>query len=180
LFLFGLLTIWLLHEPLENSSMPLRQRPWKTGGIGLLVLVIGVHLFWVALLISALLFAIGLWIGSMNLWGLSLAFLLAAYSLVGLLVAVLWVFIVYGTKLIVAWCFGAWIFEKLIPRLACYRILPLLLGTVVYALLRSIPVAGWVVGVLVTAAGMGAAWLAWRTRKPPLLVQPLVFDGPQG
>jgi hypothetical protein len=42
------------------------------------------------------------------------------------------------------------------------NLLALFAGTVIYALLRSIPYAGWIIDLLVTAAGMGAAWLAYR------------------
>ncbi len=181
LFLFGLLALWLLRRPLESAGQPPRQHPWRTLGVGLLVLVIGVHLFWVALLLSVLIFVLGLGIGFLDLWALSLVFMLASYAVLVLLVVALWLFIVYGTKLIVAWCFGAWAFEKLMPGLARFRVLPLLLGTVAYALLRSIPTAGWVVGVLVTAAGMGAAWLAWRSRRTPAPASPPpAFEGPRG
>jgi hypothetical protein len=38
---------------------------------------------------------------------------------------------------------------------------------VIYVFLRAIPILGWVISVLVTAWGIGGAWLAWRERRTP-------------
>jgi hypothetical protein len=88
---------------------------------------------------------------------------------------VLWLFIVYGTKIIIIYVAGTWLFGKLFQRRAIWMdILALLAGTVVYALLRAIPYVGWVFGILVSAAGVGFGWLAWRQwrHKPePILVE---------
>jgi len=122
----------------------------------------------VALLVAALIFVIGLGIGYLGLWALSVAFWVVGFSYLGIAVTALWAFIVYGTKIVVAYLFAAWVLEKILPAAFRYRALALLLGTLVYTLLVSIPFAGWVIDVLVTAAGMGAAWLAYRhSRTPP-------------
>jgi hypothetical protein len=87
----------------------------------------------------------------------------------------LWFFIVYGSKISVIYVAGTWLFGKLFQRRAVWMdLLALLAGTVVYALLRAIPYVGWVFGILVSAAGAGSGWLAWRQgrHKPePILVE---------
>jgi hypothetical protein len=40
-----------------------------------------------------------------------------------------------------------------------------LLGVVLYVLLRSIPVLGWLIGLLVTFVGLGAMWLLLREAR---------------
>jgi len=50
-------------------------------------------------------------------------------------------------------------------------LLALLVGASAYSLLRTLPYAGWVIGLLVTAAGAGSAWLAFRRRPKVLVVE---------
>lgn len=52
--------------------------------------------------------------------------------------------------------------RRLAPNSLNYKILPLLLGLLIYVLLAWLPYFGWVVAVLVNAVGLGAAWLAYR------------------
>jgi len=56
--------------------------------------------------------------------------------------------------------------KRLAPGVMKYRILPLLLGLVLYVVLRSIPVLGWAIEGIVTILGLGAIWLAVRHRRP--------------
>ena len=72
LFILGLLGFWLLRKPLEASGVPLRLRPWRTLGIGLIVLVVSLNLFVVGLLLMALVFGIGLGLNALGLWQISL------------------------------------------------------------------------------------------------------------
>ena len=39
----------------------------------------------------------------------------------------------------------------------------MIIGILIYILLLSIPLMGWVISVLVTAWGLGAFWLAYRS-----------------
>lgn len=175
LFVFSLLALWLTHKPLERSGEPLRTHPWRTLGSGLLALVIAFALIGVALLLAVLIFAIGLGLNFLGLWQLSIALWVAAYACLGLALAALWFFIVYGTKIVVIYVAGTWLFGKLFQRRAVWMdILAILAGTVVYTLLRAIPYVGWVFGILVSAAGAGSGWLAlrqWRHKPEPILVE---------
>jgi len=48
------------------------------------------------------------------------------------------------------------------------RFVALLIGVLIYVLLRSIPMFGWVLGVLITAWGLGAFWLTYRKSEEKL------------
>jgi hypothetical protein len=73
-------------------------------------------------------------------------------------------FVSYGTKVIVAFLVGTIILRRLAPNTLQYKILPLLLGILIYVLLAWIPYFGWVIALLVNAIGLGAVWFAFRER----------------
>ena len=163
LFVFGLVVLWLARPSLEGAGAPLRARPWRTLGIGLLVLVISLNLFLVALLLAALIFAIGLGLNAIGLWPISIALWVVTYSTIAVALASLCLFIIYGTKILVSYHVFAWLFGKASwPRTTWLAVLALFVGTLIYTLLRSAPYVGWVIGLLVIALGMGSAWLAFR------------------
>jgi hypothetical protein len=163
LLVFGLLWLWLRRSTLEVSGVPLRARPWRTLAIGLLVLVISLNLFLVALLLMAVIFAIGLGLNAIGLWPISIALWVLAYAHLFVGLALLVLFITYGTKILVAYHLLAWLMSKAAwPRTTWMAVLALVAGTLIYILLRSLPYVGWVIGLLVIAAGMGSAWLAYR------------------
>jgi cytoskeletal protein CcmA (bactofilin family) len=169
LLAFSLLAVWLMRKTLDLSGEPLLAHPWRTLGIGLLVLVIAFGLIGVTLLLSVFIFAIGLGLNFLGLWQLSLALWVSAYACLAFLLVTLWFFIVYGTKIIAIYVVVTWLFARLFHRDALWlKITALLAGTIVFALLRATPYVGWVFDILVTAAGMGAVWIAYRDsgRKP--------------
>jgi len=175
LLVFSVLAVWLIRKTLERSGEPLLAHPWRTLGIGLLALVIALALIGVALLLAVITFAIGLGLNFLGLWQLSLALWIAAYSCLALALAVLWFFIVYGTKVIAIYIFSTWVFRILFHNDAVWlKFLAVLAGTLVFVLLRAIPYVGWVFDVLVTAAGMGSAWISIRgMKKKPEQVAPI-------
>lgn len=163
LFVLGLLALWLGRPALEASGAPLRTRPWRTLGIGLIVLVVALNLFLVAFLLAALLFGIGLGLNAIGLWPISIALWMISYSLIAIALTLLVLFIAYGTRIVVAYHFMSWLFGKTTwPRTTGMAVLALFVGTLLYTLLRSLPYVGWIIGLLVVAAGMGSAWLAYR------------------
>jgi hypothetical protein len=87
----------------------------------------------------------------------TLLFLLSAFALT----------VFFGSKVIVAYLAGSLILGRLAPKVAGYRFLLLLLGAVLYILLRSIPTVGWVIELLIVVFGLGAIWVAWRDRRSP-------------
>jgi cytoskeletal protein CcmA (bactofilin family) len=159
----GLIMLWLTRRPLEASGAPLRSRPWRTLALGLLVLVVTLNLFLLALLLVTLIFAIGLGLNAIGLWGVAAVVWILAYAGLAIALTLLWLFIVYGTKVIVSYHFISWVFDQFDLRKSRWmEVLIVFLGALLYSLLRTIPYVGWGIGLLVIAAGMGAAWTAYR------------------
>jgi hypothetical protein len=174
LLLLGAIFYWLFRDPLYRTTRMLRIRPLPALGYGLLGLLIVVNLFLVGLLVASLVFVVGLWLGNLDLWAITLAFWALAYGALVFILATLWVVVAYGTKLIVAYLVGAWLFEKIAPKANIPHFLAFATGILIYVLLRSIPMLGWVLGVLVIAWGLGAIWLAYRKTEVLSPAEPLV------
>lgn len=160
---FSLLAIWLTRRPLEKAGVPLGSSPIKTTAIGLVVFVIALNLFGVALLIAVFIFSIGLGLNFVGLWELSIALWIAAFACLALASITLWLFIVYGTKVIVVYLISNWLLTKFAITSIWLKIPAMLIGILIYLVLNAVPYVGWIFGLLVTAAGMGSAWLAYRT-----------------
>ena len=71
---------------------------------------------------------------------------------------------VFLSKLVVAYCIGDWLVEKISAGKYIQPVLLVAIGVVVYALLASIPSLGWIVSLTVTLYGLGACWLWLRKR----------------
>jgi cytoskeletal protein CcmA (bactofilin family) len=173
LLLLGAIFYWLFRDPLYRTTRMLRLRPLQALGIGLLGLLIVVNLFLVGLLVASLVFVAGLWLGSLDLWAITLALWALAYGALVFILATLWVVVAYGTKLIVAYLAGTWLFEKITPKANVPHFLAFAVGILIYVLLRSIPMLGWALSVLVVAWGLGAIWLAYRKIDVSAPAEPL-------
>jgi hypothetical protein len=177
-FIFGLLGLWLANKSLERAGKPLIDHPWQTLGIGLLVLVVAFNLFIVGLLLFILVFAIGLGLNFLGLWQVTLALWVLAFSALIIAMVGLGLFIAIGSKIIVIYLAASCLFDLFLHRKVFWaKLLALLAGTAVYALLRSIPYAGWLIDLLVTSAGMGAVWLSLRR---PAQTRPVNVVKPKG
>lgn len=162
LLIFGLIAIWLFASFLKRSGEKLEAKPLKSTGFGLLGLVISVALIGVVALVAVLILMLGIGLGALGLWDLAWAVWGVGFSSLGLAFWLSLLFVSYGTKIIVAFLVGTLILRRLAPNSLQYKILPLLLGLVLYVLLAWLPYFGWVVAVMVNAIGLGAAWLAYR------------------
>jgi cytoskeletal protein CcmA (bactofilin family) len=165
---FGLLLVlslvfyWLGRKPINRTTQALRARPLPALGYGLLALLITFNIFLVGLLVASLIFVIGLWLGNLGLWSFTLAFWALSYATLVFFLAALWFLVAYGTKLIIAYLVGSWLFEKITPKASLHPYIGLVVGVLIYVLLRSIPMLGWVLSVIVTAWGLGGLWLAYH------------------
>jgi hypothetical protein len=164
LFVFGLLAIWLLPRQLNRSVDAFRAKWLRSLGIGLLAIVIAFNIIGVAILIATLIIAIGYGLGMITLWDLAWAVWSVGLAALGLVFAIFWLSVVYGTKVIVAYVGGRMILDRLAPKATRYKVVPLLLGLVLYVILHGIPILGWVVAILSTAIGLGISWLVWRNK----------------
>ncbi len=166
LLVFGLLGIWLFSSFLKRSAEKIETKPLQSTGIGLLGLVISIALIGVVILVAFLILMLGIGLGALNFWDLAWAVWGVGFTSLGLTFWLSLLFVSYGTKVIVAFLVGSIILKRLAPSSLQYKILPLLLGLLVYVLLAWLPYFGWVIAVLVNAIGLGAAWLAFRDRNP--------------
>jgi hypothetical protein len=168
LFVLGLLALWLAPRTLQASGTPLRARPWRTLAVGFLVLIVSLNVFVLGLLLIALLFAVGLGLNAIGLWPISLALWFLSYSAIAVALTLLWLMIVFGTKVLVSYHLLSWLTARLgTARTLWLDLGALFVGTLLYTLLRAIPYVGWVFGVIVIAWGMGSAWLAYRESRQP-------------
>ena len=166
LLVFGLLGIWLFSSFLKRSAERIEAKPLQSTGIGLLGLVISIALIGVVILVALLILMLGIGLGALNFWDLAWAVWGVGFTSLGLAFWLSLLFVSYGTKVIVAFLVGSLILKRLAPNSLQYKILPLLLGLLIYVLLAWLPYFGWVIAVLVNAIGLGAAWLAYRDRSP--------------
>jgi hypothetical protein len=127
--------------------------------------VISNLLILVAILVAVLILVLGIGLGRLDLWDLAFAVWGVGFTGLGLVSSLSVLFVSFGTKVIVAFLVGQLILDRISPRAASYRIWPLVLGLLIYVLLASIPYLGWVIAVLSTAIGLGAAWLVYRDRS---------------
>jgi hypothetical protein len=148
--------IWISSPRLVRAAQALRQKPLPVFGYGLLALIIAFNLFALAILLMVLFFALGTWLGAVAPWDISLTFWGVFLSALGLATSLLALYVLYVTKVIVAYLVGLMVLKPLGPKASRYKIVPLLVGLIVYVLLHSIPTLGWVIGVIVTALGLGA------------------------
>jgi hypothetical protein len=162
---FALLAIWLFRSQLDGSAAAGRARPWAALGYGLLGMLLVFNIYLLALVLAAAVFAIGLFLGTATLWGLALAFWAVGLSVIAIATTLLMLFMVYGTKIIAAYWFGRLVLNPIAPGALRYRLVPLLLGLIVFLLLQSISIVGWVFAVLATAFGLGSAWLYYSGRR---------------
>jgi hypothetical protein len=163
LFAFALLVLFLFPKMLDKTRQPLMNSPWKTLGVGLLVLVVSFNLFIVGLILFVLIFAIGLGFNFLGLWQLAVLLWIPAFSIVLMAVIGLAFFIAYGSKVIFIYCVAKWILTRIYSGgKLIWVVVGLFVGTILYSLVRSIPYAGWVIDLLVTSVGMGATWFALR------------------
>jgi cytoskeletal protein CcmA (bactofilin family) len=165
LLVIGLVAIWLLPTRLELWSEKLRAEPLPATGYGLLGLIVAANAVLVVVLIAAIALAIGLGLGFITVWDLAFIFWALAFSSLALATTLFFVFVVYISKIIVAYLTGLLIVKALIPKAAKYRVVPLLIGLVIYVLLASAPYIGWIIALAATALGLGAVGVAYRDKR---------------
>jgi hypothetical protein len=162
LLIVGLLAVWLIPAQLTFSAQQPRSRPWRSLLTGFLVLLLGWFLALLALLLVIGLAFFLFWISLPNL-----GFLVGSLGAmaVGLASIIYWLSIAYFSKVIIAFLLGKTIFSRSSSKYAQGRVLPLIVGVVLFALIVSIPYLGWVVSVIATMFGLGALWMVAFPRK---------------
>jgi hypothetical protein len=159
LLILGLLVIWLLPTLLYEVVEDGRTEPLPALLWGLVVLVVGLL---VAGIIAMLILVIGLVLGLITFGGLASAVFGLGFSALGFAFTLFVLLITYGSKLVVAYLVGDWILREASPQTTEKPIWPLLLGVLLYVIVRGIPILGWLVGLVVTLLGLGAMWLRFQ------------------
>ena len=158
----GGLIIWRIPGLFAQWAAQAQNRPLASAGYGLVVFVMGNAGVFVA---GAIVGAVGLFLAYIYLGKLALVFWGVGFSGLLFVFSVLIAFVSYISKVIVAYLMGELILRRFSSRAAERKLWPLLLGVIIYALLRAIPVLGWVIGLIVTLLGLGAVWMAYSSKK---------------
>ncbi len=156
LLAIGLLLVWIVPGPVREAATALQTRPWGSLGWGVLVVV---SVCIVVPVVAFLVIVLDLIFGGLGLGGLvvsitGLGFLTNATIIVGFLITV-----AYITKVVVSFLVGRMILERIRQPWGAGRVWPLVLGVVLFAIVRAIPILGWFIGLFVTLFGLGALWL---------------------
>jgi hypothetical protein len=165
LLILGALALWLLPTIFERTVEMARTKVAASAGYGFLAVLvgyIGAGILFIAILVISIL------LGLVSLGGLGWAFFGLTGSGLGLAMTIFTLLVTYGSKLIVAYLAGTWMVKSLFPQATHLRIWGMLVGVVAYVLLRSIPILGAVIAFVVILIGVGAMWLAYRSRITPM------------
>ena len=163
LLLLGGLALWLLPDLFYQLVAKARSLPVPATGWGLVMVIAG---YLGAALAAVLILAIGILLSVITLGGLASTVFGVGFSGLAIVFAVFSLMVQYGSKAVIAFLGGRWILERLAPQYVENKALPLVLGVVLYVILRAVPFFGWLLSVFVTLLGLGAMWLLfreWRT-----------------
>jgi cytoskeletal protein CcmA (bactofilin family) len=156
LTLIGLLLVWVAPGWTRRLADTVEDRPLPSLGWGFVSLVAFIGAA-IALPVATILLAIGFGIITLG----SLAGPLVAVGFVGE-AAMIVAFIVLASFIVqVAMAFlgGRWLLRRVWPEGSGRRVIPLLVGLVLYVLVTAIPVLGDLIAFVVTLLGLGAVWI---------------------
>ena len=165
LLVLGGLAVWQLPALLNRLAETVRAKPLPVTGWGLVTITGG---YLGAFLAALLLLLVWILLSVVTLGGLARSVLGIGGSGLGLALAVLTLLVAYGSKVVIAYLVGRVVVTRVASQSADRRGWALVIGVVLYVLARSIPLLGWLVGVIVTLAGFGAMWLVlqdWRASR---------------
>lgn len=159
LLALGALVLWLIPDLFNKVLDKTENKPLPATGWGLLTLIVG---YVGVVIVGALILAIGIFFGVLTLGGLGRTVFGVGFSSLGFAFTLFLLLVNYGSKLVIAFWGGRWILGKLAPQAADSKVWPLVLGVVLYVILRGIPIIGWIFGLFVTLIGLGAMWLVFQ------------------
>ena len=161
LMALGALALWLVSKPFKKVVDAAYKEPLKAMGWGFVVVAVG---FLSAMILPFVFIMAGIIIGFISLGSL----LYVWFGLVGLtylLASALFFFTVFTlSKLIAAYMFGNWIMKAVFKEKKEKAWLNLLIGVVLYVIIRAIPFIGWLAAFAAILIGTGAFWLAVTTK----------------
>jgi cytoskeletal protein CcmA (bactofilin family) len=170
LLLVGLLLVWLAPRWIRRLATTVLERPLASLGWGVLAFI-GFLALGIAILLATILLA--LIFGVLTLGGLVLLFIGLGVLAEVALVIIFLISTNYLAQIIVSFLAGVLVLEGVGAGRGTGRVLPLVIGLVLYVILRAIPVLGFIVGLAVVLLGLGALshWVWTRPRhrraQPP-------------
>ena len=166
LALIALLVFWLFPRKFDESIQALKEKPLPSLGYGLLATIGGVIILGFAFLV---LICITAFLMIISFGELGFYFFLIAFSAFFMITALFMILTNLVSKIVVAYMVGSWLIGVLSKNPVSGRIMPLVVGLILYLILGYIPFVGWFVRYLVTLFGSGAIYLTlrnwWHDRK---------------
>jgi cytoskeletal protein CcmA (bactofilin family) len=165
LSVFCLIAYWSMPEIISRAAGMLRDKPLLSLGTGLIGTLVSFNAILAAILVAAIFTAIGFWLVFATVWELGIFIWVLGLCLVILFIMMVCFLVFYTTKTIIALLISNLIFKKVNLKTAYARALALFLGLVIYVILAGLPYIGWVISLLATGFGFGAAWLNYRYQR---------------
>src|SRR5215204_3699173 len=164
LVLVGLLLVWIAPGWIRRRAYTVLDRPLASLGWGLLGLVAFPILGVVVLLVTILLAIV---LGLLTLGGLVALIIVLGLLAEAALVLALWISTGYLALIVVSFFAGVLLVEAIRPGRGRGRVLPLVVGLILYVVLRAIPVLGPLVSLAVVLLGLGAIshWIWTKLRR---------------
>jgi cytoskeletal protein CcmA (bactofilin family) len=156
LIAFGLLLGWLAPVFMKALVEKVQSQPAASLGWGLVAYA---AFFFAILVVFVAMIAGGILFGVLTLGGMSGTIIWVGILAIFAMILGFVLITVFLTKIIVAWLSGKLILARIKPELADHKVWPLVIGTVILALLVALPYIGWLFGVLVMFIGLGALWI---------------------
>lgn len=169
LLLLGGLVLWLLPHPFEQTTQKVRQI-LPSLGWGIVTFIVFPL---VILLAGGVIIVCGTLLGIVTLSRLAMLVLWGGFLALALIVIISLILLLYLSKLVVANAVGNWLFRRVLPTYKGHAILPLALGILLYVLLATLPLIGFMFSVLVALIGLGAIWLTYYQRKQDSTLPPI-------
>jgi hypothetical protein len=172
LLLIGLLLVWLTPGLVRGVADTVRSQPLLSLGWGVLDFVIVVV---AGLLVLAATILLAIVFGLITLGGLIPAIISIGVLTDAVLAVAFLISVFYLAPVVVSFLGGRMLLGRLQPDRAAGQVLPLVIGIVVYVILRAIPILGAVVALVVVLLGLGALSIwAWRTVRGGATIPPVV------
>jgi len=171
LLLTGLFLVWRYSSNLTEWSDKAKEKPLLSSGYGFIGIVVAVNVAILSIIAIILIFAIGFALGFASLWKLALIFWALAFSVLGLSATLFFLFVCYGSKVIVAYMLSRLAVGLISEKAKEYRYLLMFFGLLIYVLLQSLPYVGGTINFIVIIVGLGSVWLVRRDKRDASLVE---------
>jgi len=171
LLLVGLFLIWRYSTKMTEWADKSRAKPLAASGYGFIGIVVAVNVAILSIIAVFLIFAIGFALGFASLWKLAFIFWALAFSALGLSATLFFLFVCYGSKVIVAYMLSRLLVGFISEKALKYRYLLMFFGLLVYVLLQSLPYVGGTINFIVILIGFGSVWLVHRDKRHAVLLE---------